>query len=314
MTHNEELRGFFHRQLDAWPQASASFDTLSHTLTRTVMVEDFPVRLQCNPARIRSASAKVDEASVRQRACFLCRGHRPEEQSVLAFRASREFEILVNPFPIAPEHFTIAAADHLHQDILDPADMEAFIRKYPDYVAFYNGSGAGASAPDHLHFQACGKEFLSNIIETLSACPGELLKYAPGCSIYACRHLPMHCVHFISRSLSEEILRWLRTLLPQDSSTLAPALGMRNILMWFDPEELLHTLFFPRRAHRPSCYFDEGESGMMVSPGALDMAGVIILPRPQDFERITAMQIRHIYEEVSRDYMSLDAFRHLMIT
>lgn len=312
MEHND-LKGFLDHQLDVWPQAACAFKSLTGVMLRSIIVDGFPIRLQCNPARIKSAAAKVDSASIRKRPCFLCSSHRPQEQYALPFIASRSYEILVNPFPIAPQHFTIAATEHAHQDMLNPKDMESFVRLYPDYIAFYNGSAAGASAPDHLHFQACNKDFLQDLIDALSVNPGEMVKYTSVCRFYSCTHLPMFCVHFISEYLNEESLCWLGSLLKQNSTTMTPDTGMRNIIMWMDEDKMLHTLLLPRSAHRPACYYAEGESQLLVSPGAIDMAGVIILPRREDFDRISSAHIHHIFQEVSLDYRSLPAFRDLIM-
>lgn len=310
---SNDLKDFLKQQLDAWPMAACAFKSLTSVMTRSLNMDGFPIRLQCNPARIKSTAAKVDSSSIRNRPCFLCSSYRPAEQFSRTFIASRNYEILVNPFPIAPQHFTIAAEDHIHQDMINPGDMEAFVRLYPDYIAFYNGSAAGASAPDHLHFQVCNKDFLQNLTDSLAEDPGEMVKYTDGCRFYSCTHLPMFCLHFISEYLDEESLLWFDLLVQQDPTSLAPAIGMRNIIMWLDDDRMLHSLLMPRSAHRPSCYYAEDGDSMLVSPGAIDMAGVIILPRQEDFDRISSAHLHRIFQEVSLDYRSLPVFRDLIM-
>lgn len=307
------LKNFLESELTGWPLVQSNFRALAGVQTREVNIGGFPVRLQFNPARIRSTAAKVDAKSVQARSCFLCAANRPIEQKALEFKAYEDYQILVNPFPIAPQHFTVAAHRHKHQDLLNPGDMAKFVRENPGYVAFYNGSRSGASAPDHLHFQACNREFLHSLIDSLQANPGSLMAVNAGTHFYDACDLPVHAVHITAPEFTPEAGKWLKALLPADPETCAPALGMRNILMWTDSEDSLHILHIPRLAHRPDCYFAEGEQQMLVSPGALDMAGVIILPRKEDFDRITSADIRRIYSQVSLNYKELPAFQNLML-
>ncbi len=308
-----KLHDFFISQLKRWPMAAANYAALSGVKTRSLSVDGFPILLQHNPGRIRSTAAKVSPDAIRKRPCFLCRDNRPPEQQALPFVGSTAYEILVNPFPIADEHFTIAAREHIHQDKINPADMEKFVTTYPGYLAFYNGSTAGASAPDHLHFQACRIDFLNGLVSFTAQNPGQLMKHDSHTDIYAMPELPMQVVHFVSDSIDSEMQLWLKSLVPPHGDDMMPAAGMRNIVMWRDAEQRLHTLLFPRAAHRPTCYFSEGEEQCLVSPGALDMAGVIILPRHEDFETLTVGALRTIYDEVSLDYRSLPILQHLML-
>lgn len=306
------LEQLLSEQLEVWPAAAAGYQALEGVLTRTVRVDDFPIVLQHNPGRIRSTAAKVSAEEIKKRPCFLCASHRPPEQMSVPFEASIDYEILVNPYPIAPKHFTVAARGHIAQDKLDVRDMALFTRTYPEYVAFFNGSTAGASAPDHLHFQACGRDFPAALLSFLDSCPGALVKHHSDCDIYL-PELPMPAILFRSREVTTDMLLWLSRLLPTDSATLAPAIGMRNILMWRDNHDCLSTLMFPRKAHRPACYFAGDENKMLISPGALDMAGVVILPRREDFDRLSPMMLRHVYDQVSYQFIDSPEFRQLLL-
>lgn len=305
------MKEFIARQLESWSLASENYTALESVKQRIIIIDDFPVVLQHNPGRIISTSAHTDAASIKQRPCFLCHDNRPSVQQSIPFKGHHEYEILVNPFPIAPLHLTVASVTHEHQDTLDPHDMEIFVKMYPGLTAFYNGSTAGASAPDHLHFQACNTDSFHNIIDLITANPGQLMKQTDKCRIYSLPFLPMCAVHFISETIEAEQLSWL-TLLHSDVNRNS-ATGMRNIIMWFGPDELLHTLLFPRSAHRPACYFSKDSTHRLVSPGAIDMAGIIILPREEDFDNMTMLELRHIYSEVSLDYTGTRAFRQLMM-
>ena len=72
---------------------------------------------QFNPARLVSTGAKIDKATLAKRPCFLCEKNRPSEQIVLSF--GEGFDILVNPFPILPVHFTIPSRHHQLQAIAE---------------------------------------------------------------------------------------------------------------------------------------------------------------------------------------------------
>lgn len=141
-----------------WPLVAKNFADLARVEVRTFAFDGFSVRVQCNPARVVSSAAKVDAAAIAARPCFLCAHNRPSEQMAVA---CGDWEVLVNPFPIFPQHFTLAHKQHQPQEIVAHiADFLDFARRLPDFVVFYNGPRCGASAPDHLHFQAGTKAFL----------------------------------------------------------------------------------------------------------------------------------------------------------
>lgn len=321
MSQTKALLDFFERQMDSWPEAAERYDALAHIKERvlntgksTNLIElsaedhELPVRLQFNPARAVSTAAKVDKAAIAARPCFLCKDNRPASQII--YTGFEGYDTLVNPFPIFPKHFTIACKEHRHQDTADFREMARIAKELPGMTVFYNGSQAGASAPDHLHFQAGNKDFLP-VCSLLEKAPGSLMYATSQFKAYYPDTLPISAVHFISEEVDSEMLIWINTLLPTDDETLLPNAGMRNLLMWVDDNAALHTLFMPRAKHRPECYY--AEDGFMVSPGAVDMAGVIILPRHADFEKISMNDIRHIYDEVSFEYRDTERFQRLML-
>lgn len=310
MSETENLVRFHDRQLAAWPEARERYEALTHVRVREISLGGFTVRLQFNPGRAVSTGARTDSASIAARPCFLCAANRPAEQCI--FDAYPGVDTLVNPFPIFRRHFTIAAKDHRHQDTVDFVGMSRIASTLPGMVTFYNGSQAGASAPDHLHIQAGEKDFLP-LCAYLEAEPGELMKSDGSFSAYSPDGLPVSAVHFTSRQITPEMCLWLDTLLPADSLGV-PRKGMRNVLMWSDAEGCLHTVLLPRAVHRPACYFRPEEEGrLMVSPGAVDMAGVLILPREADFENISRTDIRQIYDEVSFPYKESPQFQRLLL-
>lgn len=299
----ESIDAFYQTQFEAMPEMKGSYDALLEADRKSFPMGEVAVMVQHNPARERSTAAKVSAEEVAARPCFLCRKNRPEKQ--LAGEAIPDFEILINPFPILPVHFTIVSKEHTPQSAM-PLEMIDFVSMMPLTVAFFNGAGAGASAPDHLHFQAVRKDELPLLaaVERLHTrqC-GTMVK---------------------STALGDFPMSFLSFIVPPDFSgmqlmSILPTLGgigddeekrrgLVNTLVWIDSAGLLRVIIIPRKAHRPACYFDAGDNRMMVSPGALDMAGLIVTPRRVDFDRITPADIQQIYSETGLTPAELDDY------
>lgn len=311
MANFGQLSAFFDKQLAQWPQAAGRYEALRQVRTREVQVGDYNVRLQFNPARAVSSQAKLDKASIAARPCFLCRANRPEQQFDVGW--FEDFEVLVNPFPIFEPHLTIVSHEHQPQENVDFFRMAEIAKTLPGMTTFYNGSRAGASAPDHLHLQACQQVSLPVCARLETNC-GRLLKSSSEFQAYCPEYLPWNTVHFVSQDVTPEINRWLTTLLPENTETGLPDRGLCNVLIWTDANGALHTLFVPRAKHRPECYFEEDpDRQLLVSPGAIDMAGTLILTRERDFEKMTVTDVRRIYDEVSFYYTDSPQFQKLLM-
>ena len=288
------LTDFFHNQLNQWKDVAKRFEELKGVQTREVG----SALAQFNPARLVSTGAKIDKATLAKRPCFLCEKNRPKEQIVLPF--GEGFDILVNPFPILPVHFTIPSRHHQQQAIADNyVQIHRLLRAYPQLMVFYNGPKCGASAPDHLHFQAgtSGILPLQRYWERLYETSVPLLKMSDGEGIYEIKdyicpalaivsHTEKHDVEFFSR---------LYEALPIKEDETEP---MMNIVAWRNGDAFI-SVVFPREKHRPDCYSAEGEAQCLVSPGSLDMAGLLILPRQSDFEEMTSERAKAVLREVS---------------
>ena len=288
------LTDFFHNQLNQWKDVAKRFEELKGVQTREVG----SALAQFNPARLVSTGAKIDKATLAKRPCFLCEKNRPKEQIVLPF--GEGFDILVNPFPILPVHFTIPSRHHQQQAIADNyVQIHRLLRAYPQLMVFYNGPKCGASAPDHLHFQAgtSGILPLQRYWERLYETSVPLLKMSDGEGIYEIKdyicpalaivsHTEKHDVEFFSR---------LYEALPIKEDETEP---MMNIVAWRNGDAFI-SVVFPREKHRPDCYSAEGEAQCLVSPGSLDMAGLLILPRQNDFEEMTSERAKAVLREVS---------------
>lgn len=305
----EEIDAMYAAQFAAWPEAKANYDKLFSTRRKQIQLGLLPVIVQCNPGRVRSTAADVSAEKVAERPCFLCAKNRPKEQ--LAGQSIPDYEILINPYPILPVHFTIASKEHTPQQAM-PLEMVDLVNLSPVLAAFYNGAHAGASAPDHLHFQAVRRDELPllSLVEKLHAAGSGYVRTSGELGDF-----PMGFLSVVITPDMEGMT--LLALLPKlggvtDDAEKLP--GLVNTFMWKDDSGMLRALVIPRRRHRPYCYFAEGDGRMMVSPGALDMAGLIVCPREEDFERITADDIRTIYAQTGVSEADLQEYlQHPML-
>ena len=288
------LTDFFHNQLNQWQDVAKRFEELKGVQTREVG----SALAQFNPARLVSTGAKIDKATLAKRPCFLCEKNRPKEQIVLPF--GNDFDILVNPFPILPVHFTIPSRHHQQQAIADNyVQIHCLLRAYPQLMVFYNGPKCGASAPDHLHFQAgtSGILPLQRDWQRLYESSVPLLKLNDTEGIYEIKDYICPVLTIVSHTEKHdvELFSRLYEALPMKEDETEP---MMNIVAWRSGEAFI-SVVFPREKHRPDCYSADGEEQCLVSPGSLDMAGLMILPRQSDFEGMTAERAKAILREVS---------------
>ena len=294
------LNRFLLRQLDTWADARHRYKDLQLVKTRDLVTDRLTMRAQFNPARMLSTGANIDSKEIKERECFLCAKNRPAEQMTKDFDS--RFELLLNPFPILPHHFTIPARRHQPQVIVgNYGEMHRILERYPDLTVFYNGPRCGASAPDHLHFQAgtSGIVPLQAEWQRLSRTLSPVITINGEEGIWSIGDYPVPALLIRSRTLEndERLFRKLYKVMTVEKGDTEP---MMNIVCWRTGYDYL-SVVFPRRKHRPDCYGAEGESRMMVSPGALDMAGLIITPRKDDFERITPELAEGIIKEVAID-------------
>jgi len=274
--------------------AAKNYEALKQVKTKTFHYGDFDVKVQFNPARLTSGLAKTDPQSIRERKCFLCPANRPAEQRSLPF--GENYLILVNPYPIFPVHLTIPELRHVNQRIHGRfADMLAIAEALPDFVVFYNGPKSGASAPDHMHFQAGNKGFLP-LEKDLKFVEKETLFVHKNTQLYTLKNYLRNI--FVLESQKKEdvidVFEKIEAMLPLKEGDQEP---MMNIVVWYDADTWT-TCIMPRQLHRPSCFFAEGEENLLISPGSVDLGGVIITPREKDFEKITAATINTIFKEV----------------
>lgn len=279
---DSSISRFFNRQLEMWEDARHRFRDLKHVEVRQLSDQ---LKVQFNPARIVSTGAKIDKHTLGERPCFLCERNRPKEQ--MTKQIDDHFQLLVNPFPILPVHFTIPATKHQPQSIYRHyGEMHRLLSLHSELMVFYNGPKCGASAPDHLHFQAgtSGVLPLQTNWQRLSRNLTDVISLNDEEKISVLRDFLVPAFVIISKSedSDEELFHRLYRSMPMRSDESEP---MMNIIAWRKGDEFI-SVVIPREKHRPDAYFAEGEAQMMVSPGALDMAGLIITPREEDFSKI----------------------------
>ena len=279
---DSSISRFFNRQLEMWEDARHRFRDLKHVEVRQLSDQ---LKVQFNPARIVSTGAKIDKHTLGERPCFLCERNRPKEQ--MTKQIDDHFQLLVNPFPILPVHFTIPATKHQPQSIYRHyGEMHRLLLLHSELMVFYNGPKCGASAPDHLHFQAgtSGVLPLQTNWQRLSRSLTDVISLNDEEKISVLRDFLVPAFVIISKSedSDEELFHRLYRSMPMRGDESEP---MMNIIAWRKGDEFI-SVVIPREKHRPDAYFAEGEAQMMVSPGALDMAGLIITPREEDFSKI----------------------------
>ena len=279
---DSSISRFFNRQLEMWEDARHRFRDLKHVEVHQLSDQ---LKVQFNPARIVSTGAKIDKHTLGERPCFLCERNRPKEQ--MTKQIDDHFQLLVNPFPILPVHFTIPATKHQPQSIYRHyGEMHRLLSLHSELMVFYNGPKCGASAPDHLHFQAgtSGVLPLQTNWQRLSRSLTDVISLNDDEKISVLRDFLVPAFVIISKSedSDEELFHRLYRSMPMRGDESEP---MMNIIAWRKGDEFI-SVVIPREKHRPDAYFAEGEAQMMVSPGALDMAGLIITPREEDFSKI----------------------------
>ncbi|NOU61822.1 DUF4922 domain-containing protein [Marinifilum caeruleilacunae] len=296
----EILSDFLNQQVRDWPLANGNFKGLEKVEEKEFAFDGFRMKVQFNPERIRSSAAKVDKKSIENRACFLCLDKLPAEQGGIA--QGKEYVILVNPFPIIPQHFTIPKVDHVDQSFMDNLEgMLSLVKDMQGYTLFYNGPKCGASAPDHMHFQGGNKGFMPVEQEYFSLKEkADLLLKSEDLEVRAFNHYLRKMISVETANASELIAvvaKFYEAFAAMQAEEKEPMLNV--ICSYVDGKYIMH--LFPRKLHRPTQYFAEGDDQLLISPASVDFGGVFITPRREDFEKITAADIEDMFKQVCVD-------------
>lgn len=307
-----EGKNFINRQIEEWDLCRKNHEALDGIKIKCLNINGITVKVQFNPARAVSTLAKTDKSSIEKRPCFLCMKNKPAEQHSITIDAGMRFSVRVNPYPILPGHLTISSEEHIPQTLADKSDMQLPKRVLEaieghfgkDYAIFYNGAKCGASAPDHFHFQAAKKKdipfiaqwdniFKSSVEDSSKEMHGGDICRNYSVNGYIC---PIKVFTSMSGNIDSGLLNRYLDSLPKHENEAEPRY---NMFAWRNNNGLFTAAYFPRAEHRPSCYYAEGNAQILVSPGALDMGGLIVTPREEDFNKIDEETVRKIFNEVS---------------
>jgi len=293
---NQHIKSLFSEQVSNWELARNNFESLKSVQTKSFSFGDFEVQVQFNPARIVSSGAKVDAKTIAERKCFLCTANRPAEQKAIEFG---DYDILVNPFPIFPEHFTIPRKEHVEQQIKPYfEDMLNLAKVMDDYLIFYNGPKCGASAPDHMHFQAGTKDFLPlvNDYKRLKDTHANLLVTNEKMKLFTYENYlrTVYCIESTDIESASDSFEKLYSHFQNEENTEP----MMNVVCIYETDKWF-TFILPRKNFRPWEYTAEGNQQLLISPATVEMCGIFITPIETHFERITKEDIESILEQSS---------------
>ena len=288
--------------MKSWDLMRTNYDNLKYTETKSFWSDGYKLVVQFNPGRIKSTSAEVDEKSIKSRKCFLCAENLPKEQ--MGIQILEKFVLLCNPYPILPQHFTIVSVTHEPQRILEYlSDFLLISQLLSNNTLIYNGPSCGASAPDHLHFQAGSKQAIpiENDVQQLK---NEWRSYVFEDDTISTSFINdrIRKIIFIESTDMNKIINHFRKIyLAYQKISGSNDEPLINLLCSYSEEFGWNLIIFLRSKHRPSIYFSKGPNKLLVSPAAIDMGGLIISPRKEDFERVGLENLQKIINEVSLD-------------
>ncbi len=293
-----QINTLLNDQIQTWELAFRNYEGLKRVKIKEFKLDGGAViKVQFNPERITSSTAKVDSKSIQQRPCFLCNENRPKEQKGIEF--NNDYEILVNPFPIFSKHLTIVHKKHTAQLVKKHFNsMLSLAKVLPGFTIFYNGPKCGASAPDHFHFQAGIKDFLPIEKDYKNRFFTRFLVETKGVQIFTWKNYNRQILTLDSSSdkVLGKVFQILFELLKEKLQT-EESEPMLNILAYYEKKRYI-THIFPRILHRPNCYFAEGDTQILLSPASVDLGGVFITPRENDFYKIAKEDIQSILGQV----------------
>ncbi len=295
----------FLQQQSTWQQMAEGYESLESVHVRELNCKEFAVKVQFNPKRIASTGANVNAAIISKRKCFLCLENLPKKQKGILYR--NEYLILCNPFPIFSKHFTISNINHVPQDFIFSVDALIDLSKdlSPDFSIFYNGPECGASAPDHLHFQACPRRAIPVEWDAVDLRKRKRFYYKNHVAGFTLMNYG-RTVIIIESSEKNQLLAFIRTMFNEWKKLLCLTKEpMTNILCSYQ-EDIWRLIIFPRQKHRPAIYFKEGNDQVLISPAAVDMGGLIVTPLKKDFLSVDAKLVEDIFVEVSEKQEIMD--------
>lgn len=297
-TLTEQSLRLLHQQQQTWPMLIDGYAAFADVKQKPIECDGFSVTLQWNPKRIVSSAAKVDPKTIKERKCFLSIENLPVEQRGVLYRG--EFLVLCNPAPIVDKHFTISHIHHV------PQTVEPYFRTMlllaqdfsPSFTVFYNGPRCGASAPDHMHFQACPSGVIPVERDAMEASRRVPERSIDGVEILTLKNFGREAILLESRDaagLESVFDRLMNAMRAEEKTEEEPKI---NLLCSY-ADGAWRVTVFPRAKHRPDVYFKEGDEQVLLSPASIDIGGLPVVPLERDFLRVDAPMIESIFREVS---------------
>jgi hypothetical protein len=309
---SDAAKRLFEIQSVEWPMLKSGSNSLNIVKTKSFQFDGFKLKAQFNAGRITSTSAKVDPKSIGERKCFLCVENLPKEQKGILY--NNNYIILCNPFPIFPTHFTLTKKEHQPQRILDTfpdmLDLSKDLSKH--YTVIYNGPRCGASAPDHLHFQAGNKFFMpvDDEFHQIKNEYGKEIYENDNLSVFAIDDGLRKCISIESLDKDLTIKTFNKFYITYSELMNEQQEPMMNLISFYEKDYGWRIIIFLRSKHRPDIYFAEESEKMLVSPAAIDLGGMCIFPREEDFNRISKDQLGNIFKEVFVDNNVLESLKN----
>lgn len=297
MINNEDLLLLHLQQMEEFQLAKQNFDGLKTLVCKDVPCDNFSMQLQHNPARMISTNAKTDQATLDSRPCFLCSENHPKGQQGIAY--GDKYHIFINPYPIFERHFTVPSNDHTPQRIDGHFnDLLSLAFDFQEYTAFYNGASCGASLPTHFHFQLVPRHIMPVEKDAKNKELQKKIVQIEGGEIFTLKNY-MRTVFILQSSNTKQLLNSFQAIQKIiGEATPFNDEPMINLLAWYEDKQWTIAIF-PRKQQRPRQFFAEGEDKILFSPGCVDMAGLIIAPRKEDYERYSAPLLTDLFSQVS---------------
>ena len=296
----QAVQALLKQQRQAWPMFARGEQALQYVQRREIVSDQGHVVVQANPQRKVSSAAKLDPKSIAARPCFLCENNLPAEERGLLF--DQRWFVVANPFPIVPGHLSIPSLTHQPQKLSEQVDaMLALAQALPEYAIFYNGPRCGASAPDHLHFQACLRKDVPSLAQVnFSAIFSHISSYQDQVQQHVLRWPSRRALVLFSRrqdKLAQALQHSLDKLRELSGQAQEPMVNVFALQL----QQAQVLVVFPRTLHRPACFYAEAQEQILVSPGALDMAGLMVVAELDHFARLDDKMVCDIYAQVSLD-------------
>ena len=299
----------------------------------TVLAQFNPARIVSSNAKVDAKTIR------NRQCFFCKEGRPAEQKGISFRGVTTDYIVQVNPYPIFKRHLVIQSTTHSRQELDSTrmADMLSLAKTLKNFVLFYNGPNSGASVPDHFHFQAGEKGIMPLQVSFDKIAKDELLRRGPDIQRSTEEKVParisenyLRIYHvngycrgcFVVDAANKKVLisaigkiySLLSALTGRGNGRFDPddvvsseskhfSEGgkwepMMNVLCWWE-DGIWRCALFARGQLRPNCFYKEGEDRLLIATASVEMSGIFIVPRQQDFDRLTGDDICKMYDDVT---------------